>query len=102
MHDQLQFIGENIINKLKTYNYEYICDEKYSHDVRIELRFCFCSFEIWEEILGNGINSNENNKILNKHKKITDLTNLEFTDLKKNSASPYMVTTSSKMNLQIF
>ena len=90
MHDQLQFIGENIINKLKTYNYEYICDEKYSHDVRIELRFCFCSFEIWEEILGDGINSNENNKILNKHKKITDLTDLEFKDfLKKFRESLY-------------
>ncbi len=26
MHDKLQFIGENLINKLKNHNYEYICD----------------------------------------------------------------------------
>lgn len=83
MHDKLQFIGENLIDKLENYNYEYICDEKYSHEVRIELRFCFSTFEIWEEIYGADFRSSENNTIIKKHKKITDLTDFEFKDFIK-------------------
>lgn len=78
MQDRLQYIGENLLNKLGCYNYEFICDEKYSSEVRIELRFCFSRFVIWEEIFGDNFNNKENNKIFKKHKTITDLNDIEF------------------------
>lgn len=83
MQDKLQFIGENLINKLKNYKYEYICDEKYSQEARIELRFCFNTFEIWEDSLGLNLKCIEYHKISKKHKRITDLTDLEFKDFIK-------------------
>lgn len=78
MQDRLQYIGENLLNKLGCYNYEFICDEKYSSEVKIELRFCFSRFVIWEEIFGDNFNNKENNKIFKKHKTITDLNDIEF------------------------
>jgi len=79
MHDKLQFIGENLFNKLKCYNYEYICDEKYSPVVKEELRFCFNLFENWDnyhEIARNTYKNGETTR--SKHKKITDLSDSEF------------------------
>lgn len=83
MQDKLQFIGENLINKLRYHNYEYICDSKYANSVRIELRFCFNTFELWEEIYGTDLKKIDNCEIIKKHKKITDLTDQEFMDFLK-------------------
>lgn len=84
MHDKLQFIGENLINKLKDHNYEYICDSKYYDTVKIELRFCFTTFVQWEEIYGIEHKNSDNREIIKKHKKITDLNDQEFMDFQKN------------------
>lgn len=83
MHDKLQFYGENLINKLKNHNYEYICDSKYSDTVKIELRFCFNTFDQWEEIYGIEHKNSDSCKIIKKHKRVTDLNDQEFMDFQK-------------------
>lgn len=83
MQDRLQFIGENLINKLKNRNYEYICDSKYSDMVKIELRFCFSTFEYWDEIYGIEHKNSDSCPIIKKHKRITDLNDQEFMDFQK-------------------
>lgn len=83
MHDKLQFVGENLINKLKNHNYEFICDSKYSDTVKIELRFCFNTFDQWEEIYGIEHKNSDSCKIIKKHKRIIDLSDQEFMDFQK-------------------
>ena len=77
IHDNLQSIGENLLAKLRNYNYEYICDLKYSYVVKAELRFCFVAFEVWEETHKLIVNS-EGKILTDRHKKITDLSEDQF------------------------
>ena len=80
MKDNLQFFGENLINKLKNHNYEYICDSKYANEVQIELRFCFNTFDKWEDVYEINFKSNISKEAIKKHIKVTDLNESEFKD----------------------
>lgn len=80
MNDKLQFIGENLINKLKNHNYEYICDAKYVKEVHIELRFCFNTFDKWEDVYGISLKSNITQEAIKKHLTVTNLNESEFKD----------------------
>lgn len=80
MKDKLQFFGENLINKLKNHNYEYICDSKYANEVQIELRFCFNTFDKWEDVYEINFKSIISKEAIKKHIKVTDLNESEFKD----------------------
>lgn len=80
MHDNLQYIGENIFSKLSNTSYEFICDEKYRSAVETELRFCFNYFEKFSALPQCINNNDENRDLINKHVKVTDLTENEFND----------------------